>query len=83
RRAIEDWIREGRIKVNGDVATVGHRIKAKDRITVDGRPFRLALHKEPRRVLLYKKRVGEVVTRSDPEGRRTVFRKLPELQSGR
>jgi 23S rRNA pseudouridine2605 synthase len=83
RRAIEDWIREGRIKVNGDVATIGHRIKAKDRITVDGRPFRLSLQKEPRRVLLYKKRVGEVVTRSDPDGRKTVFRKLPELQSGR
>lgn len=83
RRAIEDWIREGRIKVNGDVATIGQKIKAKDRITVDGKPFRLSLTKEPRRVLMYKKRVGEVVTRSDPDGRRTVFRKLPDLQSGR
>jgi 23S rRNA pseudouridine2605 synthase len=83
RRAVEDWIREGRIKVNGDVATIGQKIHARDRITVDGRPFRMAQHKEPRRVLLYKKRVGEVVTRSDPDGRRTVFRKLPELMSGR
>nr|WP_277817187.1 pseudouridine synthase [Solimonas terrae] len=38
---------------------------------------------EPARVLIYKKRTGELVTRDDPEGRRTVFRKLPKLGSGR
>jgi 23S rRNA pseudouridine2605 synthase len=83
RRAIEDWIREGRIKVNGEPATIGQRVSARDRIVVDGRPLRLSKTQEPLRVLLYKKRVGEVVTRDDPDGRRTVFRKLPELESGR
>src|SRR3546814_6544196 len=38
---------------------------------------------EPARVLIYKKRTGELVTRDDPEGRRTVFRKLPKIGSGR
>jgi 23S rRNA pseudouridine2605 synthase len=83
RRAIEDWIREGRVTVNGSPATIGQKIGSRDRLAVDGRPLKLPRQVEPRRVLLYKKRVGEVVTRSDPDGRRTVFRKLPELASGR
>ncbi len=83
RRAIEDLIREERIKVNGELATLGHRVSVRDRITVDGRGVKLSRTAEPPRVLLYKKRVGELVTRSDPDGRRTIFRKLPELENGR
>jgi len=83
RRAIEDWINEGRISVNGQPAEIGQRVGPKDRISVDGRLLRIAPQSEKLRVLLYKKRVGEVVTRADPEGRRTVFRKLPELEHGR
>jgi 23S rRNA pseudouridine2605 synthase len=52
-------------------------------VQVDGRGVRLAKVAEVTRVLLYKKRVGELVTRDDPEGRKTVFRKLPELENGR
>ena len=83
RRAVEELIAEGRISVNGQVATVGQKIELTDRIKLDGRPVRLAKKAAPRRVLLYKKQVGELVTREDPEGRRTIFRKLPELDSGR
>lgn len=83
RRAIEQMIAEGRILVNGRPATVGQKIDHNDKVRVDGRPIKLARKDEKTRVLIYKKRVGEVVTREDPDGRRTVFRKLPELESGR
>lgn len=83
RRAIEALIAEGRITVNGEVATPGQKVGAKDRIAIDGKPQRISVQQDPTRVLLYKKRVGEVVTRDDPEGRRTVFRKLPELAASR
>ncbi|MDB5985613.1 MAG: pseudouridine synthase [Nevskia sp.] len=83
RRAVEKLIAEGRVKVNGDIATVGQKVSLEDRVQVDGRGVRLAKVAEATRVLLYKKRAGELVTRDDPEGRKTVFRKLPELENGR
>jgi pseudouridine synthase len=85
RRQIETWIAAGRVEVNGVVAILGQRVGPRDRVVIDGR----AVGRKPvegasePRVLLYKKRVGEVVTRADPDGRRTVFRKLPELVQGR
>lgn len=83
RRAIEEMVAEGRIKVNGELATPGQKIGPGDRVTVDGRQVRHSTEREPTRVLLYKKRTGELVTRDDPEGRKTVFRKLPKLDTGR
>jgi len=83
RRAVERMIEEGRIRVNGLPASPGQRVGIKDRIEVDGRGIRLPRVAEATRVLLYKKQVGEMVTRDDPEGRKTVFRKLPALESGR
>ncbi|MCI0749749.1 MAG: rRNA pseudouridine synthase [Nevskiales bacterium] len=83
RRHIEGWIRTGRITVNGQPARIGQKIGASDRLCVDNRRITLSDKTETVRVLLYKKRVGEVVTRSDPDGRRTVFRKLPKLDTGR
>lgn len=83
RREIERLIDEGRILVNGKPAELGQKVDHEDHIRVDGRPVSLKRKAEPARVLIYKKRVGELVTRDDPEGRRTVFRKLPKLESGR
>jgi 23S rRNA pseudouridine2605 synthase len=83
RRAIERMIEEGRIRVNGTDAALGQKLGPRDRVEIDGRRVALPKKAEATRVLLYKKRVGEVVTREDPDGRRTVFRKLPELDSGR
>ncbi len=83
RRAVETMVAEGRIKVNGEAASAGQKIVAGDRVTVDGRMVRHSMVKEATQVLLYKKRAGELVTRDDPEGRKTVFKKLPKLDSGR
>lgn len=83
RRAIEDWIEEGRITVNGRPAEIGQSVSHEDKIRVDGRLIAMSRAKPAPRVILFRKKTGELVTRDDPEGRRTVFRKLPELESGR
>lgn len=76
RREIESWIEAGRITVGGRVAKLGDRANPGDAITVDGRPVTMA-PKTAARVLIYNKPEGELVTRSDPEGRATVFSRLP------
>lgn len=83
RREVEEWIVDGRLVVNGEAATVGLKISEADAVKLDGKRLSLKAGNEPMRVLLYKKRTGEMVTRDDPEGRRTVFRKLPDLETGR
>ncbi len=83
RRAIEKMILEGRITVNGKPAEIGQKIEPTDRVRVDGAPIKLDSKPQATQVLLYRKRVGEMVTRDDPEGRRTIFRKLPELEGAR
>jgi 23S rRNA pseudouridine2605 synthase len=76
RREIEQWIAAGRVSVAGQVARLGDRATPADPISVDGKPVRLTIGSGPR-VLLYHKPVGELVTRDDPEGRPTVFSRLP------
>lgn len=76
RREIEGWIAAGRITLNGQIAKLGDRAGPSDSILVDGRPVERPPPSVPR-VLLYHKPVGELVTRKDPGGRRTVFASLP------
>ncbi len=84
RRQLEEWIQAGRVSVNGNLAKLGDRVTAKDRILVDGDPIAAhALEDKKTRVLLYHKPEGEICTRSDPEGRPTVFDHLPLLRYGR
>jgi 23S rRNA pseudouridine2605 synthase len=84
RREIEKWIVENRISVNGVTAKLGDRINTNDRVRVDGREINLAKSASSKtRVLLYHKPEGEICTRSDPEGRPTVFDHLPLLRNGR
>lgn len=82
RREMERWIEAGRVAVNGKAAHLGDRVDAHDRLAVDGRPLELAPAQEAR-CILYHKPPGEVCSRNDPEGRRTVFGRLPSLKSGR
>ncbi|WP_104202767.1 23S rRNA pseudouridine(2605) synthase RluB [Billgrantia saliphila] len=84
RREMETAIEAGRIKVNGKVATLGDRIEMRDKVTFDDRPVTLRGAEEtPRRVIMYNKPEGELCTRKDPEGRRTVFERLPRLKGER
>jgi len=77
RREIETWVAAGRIAVNGKVAKLGDRATASDRVELDGKALRLSLEPREPRILLYHKPVGELVTRHDPQGRATVFHRLP------
>ncbi|WP_430422114.1 pseudouridine synthase [Methylibium petroleiphilum] len=83
RRDMEQFILDGKVTVNDEVAHVGMRISYGDRIAVDGKPVRLRIQPGPARLLAYHKPTGEVVTLNDPEGRPTVFRRLPRLQQGK
>ena len=80
RREMERWIDEGRVAVNGKTARLGDRVDDRVRIAVDGRPLDRAPAVETR-CILYHKPPGEVCSRKDPEGRRTVFERLPKLKS--
>ena len=84
RREMERWIDAGRVRVDGKPARLGDRVGPKARISVDGRPV-LATARVPttRRVIAYHKPLGELVTRTDPEGRKTVFQRLPRIRGGR
>ena len=83
RRDIEKMIEEGRIEVNDQVAHVGQRISHGDRVRVAGKPIKVRIAPPAARILAYHKPVGEVVTHDDPQGRPTVFRRLPRLQNGK
>ena len=83
RRTMETWIAAGRITVNGKVAGIGTRVMPVDRLQVDGREVRIESTEQPARVLIYHKPEGEIVTRDDPQGRETVFTRLPRLRGSR
>ncbi len=83
RRDIEEMIAEGKIEVNGEVAHIGQRISFGDRVHVNGKQIRVRISPPAPRILAYHKPTGEVVTFNDPEGRPTVFRRLPKLYPGK
>jgi 23S rRNA pseudouridine2605 synthase len=84
RRSIEQWIRDGRITVAGRVAQLGDRAGPGDEVFLDGRKIDLqAIKTSSCELLLYHKPVGEMTTRSDPQGRPTVFERLPQPRAGR
>ncbi|MCP3667805.1 MAG: pseudouridine synthase [Gammaproteobacteria bacterium] len=84
RREIERWIEAGDITVNDKVAKLGDRVTPEDNIRIRRKPVGAwRLEKEPRQIIIYNKPEGELVTRDDPGGRRTVFRQLPKLTKGR
>lgn len=82
RREMERWIEAGDVIVNGEVATIGQRVGQGDDISVRGQNVNRA-PSAPTRMLLANKREGVIVTRKDPEGRRSIFDELPSRTHGR
>lgn len=84
RRQVEQWIREQRLTVDGHLAQLGERAEAGADIRLDGKVLPLTQAAAPvREVLIYHKPASEVTTRSDPQGRPTVFERLPPPRAGR
>ena len=84
RREMEAVISAGRVSVNGKTAFLGDRVEGTEQIRVDGHQVNIKPEQEQIcRVLMYNKPEGEMCTRKDPEGRPTVFDRLPPLESGR
>ncbi len=84
RREMERWISANRVKVNGKVAKLGDRVERDEPITVDGHSVRTEQSAPKRvRVIVYNKQEGEITSRKDPEGRPSVFDKLPRLHNER
>jgi 23S rRNA pseudouridine2605 synthase len=84
RREMETYISAGRVSVEGKTAYLGDRVEGNELIRVDGHQIKLkALEEDFCRVLMYNKPEGEMCTRKDPEGRPTVFDRLPKLDGSR
>ncbi|WP_114324684.1 23S rRNA pseudouridine(2605) synthase RluB [Candidatus Colwellia aromaticivorans] len=84
RREIEAMISAGRVSVDGNNAYLGDRVDGTEQIRIDGHQVKLTAQADDIcRVLMYNKPEGEMCTRKDPEGRVTVFDRLPPLESGR
>ena len=84
RRAMEAIISAGRVSVDGKTAYIGDRVTGKEQIRLDGHPVTIVSDEEQLcRVLVYNKPEGEMCTRKDPEGRPTVFDRLPPLEGER
>jgi 23S rRNA pseudouridine2605 synthase len=83
RREIEEWVVAGRVSVNGLPASLGQKVGPGDRVKVNGKLVPLRFTQRSPRVLIYHKPEGEIVSRDDPEGRPTVFERLPLLRKGR
>lgn len=85
RRELETLIQSGRISVNGQVAKLGERLEDENAtVRIDGHIVSVKASQETVcRVLAYYKPEGELCTRHDPEGRRTVFDRLPNIRGAR
>jgi len=83
RRDMEELIIAGRVSVNGEPAHIGQRIMPTDQVRINGKPVKRKLASKPPRVLLYHKPTGEIVSHADPEGRPSVFDKLPPMKTAK
>ncbi|VCU72176.1 Ribosomal large subunit pseudouridine synthase B [Pigmentiphaga humi] len=83
RREMEELIVAGRVSVNGEPAHIGQRVTSTDQVRVNGKLVQRRHASRPPRVVLYHKPAGEIVTQDDPEGRATVFSRLPKIKNGK
>jgi 23S rRNA pseudouridine2605 synthase len=84
RRDMEELIIAGRVSVNGEPAHIGQRILPTDAVRINGKLLqRRVNNNKPPRVLVYHKPAGEIVSADDPEGRPSVFDRLPNMKTGK
>ena len=83
RRSCDTLIEEGKVLVNGKIATLGQKLTNKDRVEVLGKPVVIKWQDRLARIIVYHKPEGEIISRSDPKGRQTVFDKVPPLKNKR
>jgi len=85
RRDMEELIVAGRVSVNGEPAHIGQRILPTDAVRINGKLMqrRVSATNKPPRVLVYHKPAGEIVSADDPEGRPSVFDRLPTMKNGK
>ena len=83
RRDMEELIKAGRVTVNGQVAELGARISDEDMVRVDRKNVRVRAAGKMPRIMLYHKPEGEIVSRDDPEGRASVFDRLPQMRTSK
>jgi len=83
RRDMEELIVAGRVSVNGEPAHIGQRILPTDQVRINGKLLQRKVSKKPPRVLVYHKPAGEIVSHNDPEGRASVFDRLPNMKAAK
>jgi 23S rRNA pseudouridine2605 synthase len=83
RRTVEQWVREGRLTINGRTAVLGDTLQGGERIALDGKILQLKHAPQPHRYIIYHKPGNEITSRQDPEGRKSVFAELPRLVGAR
>ncbi|MDK2126568.1 23S rRNA pseudouridine(2605) synthase RluB [Parachitinimonas caeni] len=83
RRECEEWIAAGRVSVDGVVSVLGARVSPGNVVRVDGKIVHIKWPDRLPRIVMYHKPEGEIVSRDDPEGRVTVFDRLPRLHSSK
>jgi 23S rRNA pseudouridine2605 synthase len=83
RRDMEELIIAGRVSVNGEPAHIGQRILPTDQVRINGKLIQRKVTKKPPRVLIYHKPAGEIVSTNDPDGRPSVFDRLPTMKAAK
>ena len=82
RRQIEQWISDGRVRLNNSVAKIGDRVSINDSIFLDNKKVRSRDLVETQ-IIVYNKPEGLVSTTKDTRGRPLVFDNLPPLKRGK
>jgi 23S rRNA pseudouridine2605 synthase len=83
RRALEKRIANGDVLVNGEKAALGQNVSVGEIINFEQQQWRVMSKDVQQRCLIYNKPEGEVTSRTDPNGRPTVFDRLPTLRNAR